>query len=38
MSWLLPMFSELEKVVQDKEVFTHQSAHARVIHQLAMKW
>ena len=37
-SWLVPMYQELEKVVADKERFTHQTAAARVLHQVAKKF
>lgn len=37
-SWLIPMFKKLEEVVADKQVFTHKTAHAKVIHQLARKF
>lgn len=37
-SWLVPLFKELENVVDDKNLFTHKSAHARVLHQLALKF
>lgn len=38
MTWLIPMFAKLEEVTQNKEIFTHKSAHAKVLHQLAMKF
>lgn len=37
-SWLIPMFMELEKVVARKDLFTHKTAHASVLHQLARKF
>lgn len=38
LSWLLPMFKKLEEVVDNKDVFSHKTAHAKVIHQLALKF
>lgn len=38
LSWLVPMFVKLEEVVNNKEVFTHKSAQAAVLNQLAMKF
>ncbi len=38
LSWLIPMFVQLEKVVADKNFFTHKTAAARVINQIAMKF
>lgn len=37
-SWLVPMFLELEKVVNQKDTFTHRTAHAKVLNQLAVKF
>ncbi|MEM7660145.1 MAG: DUF58 domain-containing protein [Bacteroidota bacterium] len=37
-SWMIPIFQELEKVVQSKETFTHRTATAKVLHQVAMKF
>ncbi|MCS7073364.1 MAG: DUF58 domain-containing protein [Bacteroidia bacterium] len=37
-SWLLQMFTTVEQVVQEKEVFLHKTATATVLHQLAQKF
>ncbi|RMG27780.1 MAG: DUF58 domain-containing protein [Bacteroidetes bacterium] len=37
-SWLVPMFSKLEEVVGSTEYFTHKTATASVLHQVAMKF
>lgn len=37
-SWLLPMFVALEKLVQNQQFFTHKTAAASVLHQLAVKF
>lgn len=37
-SWLVPMFKELEKVASSTEYFTHQTATAKVLHQVARKF
>ena len=37
-SWLVPIFSKLEEVVSSTDYFTHQTATAAVLHQLAMKF
>lgn len=37
-SWLVNLFRELETVVANKERFTHRTAHAKVLHQLAKKF
>lgn len=37
-SWLIPMYAKLEEIVKNKEYFTHKTAHARVMHQLARKF
>ncbi len=37
-SWLVPMYQELEKIVADKERFTHKTATAKVLHQVALKF
>lgn len=37
-SWLVPMFSKLEEVVANKELFSHKTSTAKVIHQIAQKF
>ncbi|MEM7040280.1 MAG: DUF58 domain-containing protein [Bacteroidota bacterium] len=37
-SWLVPMFKKLEEVVENKDQIRHKTAHASVIHQLALKF
>ena len=37
-SWLVPMFTQLEAVVKEKDLFVHKTASAKVIHQLALKF
>jgi uncharacterized protein (DUF58 family) len=37
-SRLVPMFTELEKVVDRKDLFTHRTAYAKVLHNLAVKF
>jgi len=37
-TWLLSMFKKIEEVVAQKEVFTHRTAAAKVLHQVAMKF
>jgi len=37
LSWLMPIFVKLEEVVRQKEYFTHRTATANVLHQLAKK-
>lgn len=37
-SWLVPIFKQLETVVNDVEYFTHKTATAKVLHQVAMKF
>ncbi|MEO0584014.1 MAG: DUF58 domain-containing protein [Bacteroidota bacterium] len=37
-SWLVPMYAKLEEVVANKELFTHKTATAKVLHQLALKF
>lgn len=37
-SWLVPMFSKLEEIVQNKENLRHTTATASVLHQLARKF
>ena len=37
MSWLLPIFARLEQVVREQNLFTHRTATAQVLHQLARK-
>lgn len=37
-TWLIPMFKELEKVVTEVEYFTHKTATAKVLHQIAKKF
>ncbi len=38
MSWLIPVLRKLEEIVREKEIHTHRTAAAHVIHQLAMKF
>lgn len=38
MSWMIPVFKKLEEVVADKDLFTHKTAAANVIHQIARKF
>lgn len=37
-SYLMPIFAKLEEVVANQEVFTHRTATAQVLHQVAMKF
>ncbi|WNJ17368.1 DUF58 domain-containing protein [Pontibacter sp. G13] len=37
-SWLVPIFKKLESVVATTELFTHKTATAKVLHQVAMKF
>ncbi len=37
-SWLIPIYKELEHVVQNVEYFTHKTATAKVLHQIAKKF
>ncbi len=37
-SWLVPMYQELERVLADRERFTHKTATAKVLHQVAKKF
>ena len=37
-SWLIPIYKKLEEVTATTEVFTHKTATARVLHQLALKY
>lgn len=37
-SWLIPMYKELERVVASTELFTHKTATAHVLHQVALKF
>lgn len=37
-SWLIPQFVELEKIVQNANLFTHKTATASVLNQLAVKF
>ncbi|MCB9232263.1 MAG: DUF58 domain-containing protein [Bacteroidia bacterium] len=37
-SWLIPMFKKLEEVVERKDLFTHRTAHAKVLHEIALKF
>jgi uncharacterized protein (DUF58 family) len=37
-SWLVPIFKELEQVVNRKDSLTHTTATAKVLHQIAMKF
>lgn len=37
-SWLVPMFKKLEEVANSTEYFTHKTATAKVLHQVAMKF
>ncbi|RMG58576.1 MAG: DUF58 domain-containing protein [Bacteroidetes bacterium] len=37
-SWLVPIFRQLEQVVAEKEHFSHRTATARVLHQVAKRF
>ncbi len=37
-SWLIPMYKKLEEVVQNVELFTHKTATAKVLNQIAKKF
>jgi len=37
-SWLIPMYKELEQVVKQVDYFTHKTATAKVLHQIAKKF
>ncbi|MEM7375422.1 MAG: DUF58 domain-containing protein [Bacteroidota bacterium] len=37
-SWLVPIFKKLEEVAASTEYFTHKTAAAKVLHQVAMKF
>lgn len=37
-SWLVQMFKKLEEVVENKDKISHKTAHAKVIHELALKF
>ncbi len=37
-SWLIPIYKELENVVKQAEYFTHKTATAKVLHQIAKKF
>jgi len=37
-SWLVPMYQQLEEVVANKDYFTHKTATAKVLHQVAIKF
>lgn len=37
-TWLIPMFQELERVAANTELFSHRTAMASVLHQLAVKF
>ncbi len=37
-SWLVQMFKKLEEVVDNKDKLSHKTAHAKVIHELALKF
>jgi len=37
-SWLIPVYKELEEVVKNVDYFTHKTATAKVLHQIAMKF
>lgn len=37
-SWLIPMYKELESVIERPDLFTHRTATAHVLHQVALKF